>query len=347
MSAVVEARIVGLRREHPGWEPSRIVWELGRVGVVPLPGRSSVYRALVRHGLVAARKRRRRRPDYRRWERGRSMELWQMDVMGRVHLADGQEVKVVTGIDDHSRFVVSAKVVTRATAQPVCQALAEALALHGVPSQILTDNGKVLTGRFGRGPGPVMFDRICTDNGIKHLLTAPYSPPLTGQYLAGRLVDRFQVVVDRPVRELSEGNRQKIGLVLAFLHCPELLVLDEPTSGLDPLMQHEFETLLRETAAEGRTVFLSSHELGEVQRIADRIAIIKEGRLVAEDTVDGLRRAAPQKMEVRFRHPVDPAVLNKVRGVTVTASDGPRVTLEVTGEAGPVLRVIARHDRST
>ena len=124
--------------------------------------------------------------------------------------------------------------------------------------------------------------------------------------LAKQLIDRFQVVADRPVRELSKGNRQKIGLVLAFMHRPELLVLDEPTSGLDPLMQHEFESLLRETADEGRTVFLSSHELDEVQRTADRIGIIKEGRLVAEDTVDGLRRAAPQKMEVRFRHPVRP-----------------------------------------
>lgn len=120
--------------------------------------------------------------------------------------------------------------------------------------------------------------------------------------------------------------------------------LDEPTSGLDPLMQHEFENLLRETIAEGRTVFLSSHELDEVQRIADRIAIIREGRLVAEDTVDGLRRAAPQKMEVRFRHPVDPAELRAVKGVTVTASDGPRVTLDVTREIAPVLKVIASHD---
>jgi hypothetical protein len=93
MSAAVEAQIVGLRREHPGWGPSRIAWEPGRAGVVPLPGRSSVYRALARHGLVAARKRRRRREDYRRWERGRAMELWQMDVMGRVFLAGGQEVK--------------------------------------------------------------------------------------------------------------------------------------------------------------------------------------------------------------------------------------------------------------
>ena len=181
MGAVVEARVLGLRRAHPGWGPSRIVWQLERDGVAPLPGRSSVYRALVRHGLVEAKKRRRRREDYRRWERGRAMELWQMDVMGRVHLADGLEVKVVTGIDDHSRFIVSAKIVARATARPVCQALAEALRRYGVPGQILTDNGKVFTARFGMGPGPVMFDRICTDNGIKHLLTAPYSPTTTGK----------------------------------------------------------------------------------------------------------------------------------------------------------------------
>ncbi len=181
MSAVIEARVLGLRRAHPGWGPSRIVWQLERDGVQPLPGRSSVYRALVRHGLVEAKRRKRRREDYRRWERSRSMELWQMDVMGRVHLADGLEVKVVTGIDDHSRFIVSAKAVLRATARPVCQALGEALARYGIPDQILTDNGKVFTARFGTGPGPVMFDRICADNGIKHLLTAPYSPTTTGK----------------------------------------------------------------------------------------------------------------------------------------------------------------------
>jgi transposase InsO family protein len=140
-----------------------------------------VYRALVRHGLVDPKKRKRRREDYRRWERGRAMELWQMDVMGRVFLAGGTELKVVTGIDDHSRFIVSAKLVARATARPVCTALSEALARHGIPGQILTDNGKVFTARFGTGPGPVMFDRICTDNGIKHLLTAPYSPTTTGK----------------------------------------------------------------------------------------------------------------------------------------------------------------------
>ena len=181
MTAVTEARIVALRREHPGWGPSRIRWQLEREGTEPLPGRSSVYRALVRHGLIDPGKRRRRREDYRRWERARAMELWQMDVMGRVHLSDGVEVKVVTGIDDHSRFIVSAAVVARATARPVCQALSETLARHGVPEQILTDNGKVFTARFGTGPGPVMFDRICADNGIRHLLTAPYSPTTTGK----------------------------------------------------------------------------------------------------------------------------------------------------------------------
>src|SRR5690242_21651219 len=127
MPPQVEARIASLRRDHPNWGPSRILWELQRAGTEPLPGRSAVYRALVRHGLVDPKKRKRRREDYRRWERGRAMQLWQMDVMGRVHLADGQEVKVVTGIDDHSPFIVCAKAVAAATARPVCLALAEAL----------------------------------------------------------------------------------------------------------------------------------------------------------------------------------------------------------------------------
>jgi len=185
MPPVVEASVVAMRRAHPAWGPSRILWQLDRDGVRPLPSRSAVYRALLRHDLVEGKKRRRKREDYRRWERGRAMELWQMDVMGRAFLSDGREMKIVTGIDDHSRFVVCAKVVPRATARPVCDALAEALRRHGIPEQLLTDNGKVFTARFGLGPGPVLFDRICRENGIKHLLTAPYSPTTTGK------VERF------------------------------------------------------------------------------------------------------------------------------------------------------------
>jgi transposase InsO family protein len=181
MPAATEVRVIGLRWEHRDWGPDRICYQLAREGLVPVPGRSSVYRALVRNGLLDPAKRKRKRSDFRRWERGRAMELWQMDVMGGVHLADGSEVKVVTGIDDHSRFVVCAQVVRRATAGPVCDALAAAPRRHGVPEQILTDNGKVFTARFGLGPGPVRFDRICAENGIRHLLTAPYSPTTTGK----------------------------------------------------------------------------------------------------------------------------------------------------------------------
>ena len=183
--AEVEARIVDLRRAHPGWGPRTILDRLGKDGVAPLPGRSSVHRALLRHGLIGPGKRRRRREDYKRWERGRAMDLWQMDVVGRIFLADGTELHAITGVDDHSRFCVCARLVARATARPVCDALAWAMRTHGVPDQILTDNGKVFTARFGKGPGPVLFDRICNDNGIRHLLTAPYSPTTTGK------VERF------------------------------------------------------------------------------------------------------------------------------------------------------------
>ncbi len=193
----VELRICELRRAHPGWGPRTIGYQLEREGVAPLPSRSAIYRALVRYRLVDPKARRKRRSDYRRWERGRAMELWQMDVMGGVRLSDGSELKVVTGIDDHSRFCVSALVVRRATARPVCDALALAMRRHGVPDQILTDNGKVFTGRFGPGKGVVLFDRICRENGIRHLLTAPRSPTTTGK------VERFHKTVKK---ECLEGR---------------------------------------------------------------------------------------------------------------------------------------------
>ena len=180
IAADVEARIVTLRRAHPGWGPRTLLNKLRRELDEP-PSRSAIYRALVRHGLIEPRKRRRRREDYRRWERSRAMELWQMDVVGEIFLADGTKLSAVTGIDDHSRFCVCATLVVRATAKPVCDALVEALRRHGVPEQILTDNGKVFTGKLAPKPATVLFDRICHENGIKHILTAPYSPTTTGK----------------------------------------------------------------------------------------------------------------------------------------------------------------------
>ncbi len=185
MAPLIEAKVVELRRAHPRWGPRTIRTQLAKEGFSPVPGRSSIYRTLVRHHLLEPTQRKRSRSDYKRWERSRSMELWQMDIVGRFHLADDTEVKVVTGVDDHSRFCICARVVARATARPVCEALQWALRTHGVPDQILTDNGKVFTARFGQGPGPVLFDRICANNGIRHLLTAPYSPTTTGK------VERF------------------------------------------------------------------------------------------------------------------------------------------------------------
>jgi transposase InsO family protein len=180
MSPEVEAMIVAMRRAHPGWGPRTILNQLRRRLEEP-PSRSGIYRALVRHRLIDPKPRRRQRDDYKRWERSRPMELWQMDVMGGIRLSDGSQLSVVTGIDDHSRFCVIARLVSRATARPVCDALLEGLGRYGVPEQILTDNAKVFTGKLANKPAVVLFDRICLNNGIRHLLTAPYSPTTTGK----------------------------------------------------------------------------------------------------------------------------------------------------------------------
>jgi transposase InsO family protein len=131
--------------------------------------------------VIDASVRRRRKEDWKRWERGRPNELWQMDVVGGLLIADGTSAKVLTGIDDHSRFCVAASVMARERTQPVCDALAAAMRAHGVPEQILTDNGKVFTGRFHAPPVEVLFDRICRENGVEHLLTQPRSPTTTGK----------------------------------------------------------------------------------------------------------------------------------------------------------------------
>lgn len=195
-SAEVEAAVCELRRKHPRWGPRRIAFVLERSGTVtPVPSRMTVYRILVRHGLVERGARRRKRSDYRRWQRDAPMQLWQMDIVGGVMLVDAvtgelREAKVVTGVDDHSRYCVIASVVERATGRAVCAAFAGALRRFGVPEEVLTDNGKQFTDRFGQG-GEVLFDRICRENGIAHRLTQPASPTTTGK------VERFHQTLRR------------------------------------------------------------------------------------------------------------------------------------------------------
>ena len=184
MPALVEAVVLELRREHRYWGPRRIRAEMVRrrsVSARQLPSESAVYRCLVRAGLVEPLARHRRAERFKRWERAVPMELWQMDVVGGFLLADGTHAKALTGVDDHSRFCVSARLMPAERTRAVCDGLAAALRAYGCPVQLLTDNGKVFTGRFNHPPTEVLFDRICRENGIEHLLTAPRSPTTTGK----------------------------------------------------------------------------------------------------------------------------------------------------------------------
>ena len=229
--AQVEAVICDLRRTHRRWGPRRLVFELDRRGYPGL-SRSTVYRVLVRHQLIEPVPRRKRREQYRRWERPAPMLLWQVDVTASLFLADGRECKIVTGVDDHSRFCVIAAVVLRANARVVCLALVEAMRTYGVPQEILTDNGSVFTGRFMRlrPPCEVLFDRICRENGITHLLTKVASPTTTGkierlhQTLQRELLDvhgPFAILEDAQAavdawREDYNADRPHQSLAMAF-----------------------------------------------------------------------------------------------------------------------------------
>ncbi len=136
------------------------------------------------------------------------------------------------------------------------------------------------------------------------------------------LAEQWELDLDRPIRALSKGNKQKVGLIQAFMHRPRLLVLDEPTSGLDPLLQQRFLAMLRESQQDGATIFMSSHILSEVQRAADRVAILRQGRLVDVDDIASLRRRAVRQVEIQFDEAVSPKVfarLPHVRDAKVVA----------------------------
>jgi transposase InsO family protein len=201
-SGDVEVVVVEMRRKHPGWGAKRIRMQLLKSGgEAVVPAERTINRILSRHGLLDHKARKRRRESFKRWQRDAPMQLWQIDIVGGVMIVDAatgglREAKVVTGVDDHSRYCVIAKVVARATGRAVCLALAEALAKFGVPEEILTDNGKQFTARFGAG-GEVLFDKICRLNGIAHRLTAPASPTTTGK------VERFHLTLRR---ELLDGH---------------------------------------------------------------------------------------------------------------------------------------------
>ena len=158
------------------------------------------------------------------------------------------------------------------------------------------------------------------------------------------LAERFEAELGRPIRELSTGNRQKLGLIQAFMHEPELLILDEPITGLDPLVQHSFHELLAEVASRGVTVFLSSHSLSEVESVAQRVAILREGRLIVVDSVDNLRRAAVQRMEIVFGTPVDAREFRTLPGVREANAVDCRLTIAFEGSPDAVVKAASTHE---
>ena len=234
----VERAVLEWRREHPRWGARRIRLELLRRPPEwldgPVPSTSTINRILRRHQLVRARPRKRPRDSYLRFERPGPMQLWGVDIVGGIELVNPvtgelREAKIVTGVDDHSRFCVMAAVVERATARAVCLAFAQALAKHGVPEEVITDNGKQFTDRFSRhGPsrGEVLFDKICRRNGITHRLTEPASPNQNGKVERFHGTFRPEISQAGPFESLAEAQ----AAVDAWV---EQYNTDRPHQGLD------------------------------------------------------------------------------------------------------------------
>ena len=195
--------------------------------------------------------------------------------------------------------------------------------------------------RIGNLPGDFGYGKLTTGRQALSLLARLRGIDDLGR--AESLATRFRADLERPLGQLSRGNRQKIGLILALFHEPELLILDEPTSGLDPLMQEEFLALVREERERGCAVFISSHELDEVERVCDRVGIIRDGKLIAVERVRDLLARTPRRASVRFTESIDPAELRACPGITDLEVDGEQVTFKFVGDPDPVIKTIARH----
>jgi ABC-2 type transport system ATP-binding protein len=194
--------------------------------------------------------------------------------------------------------------------------------------------------RIGNLPGDFGFGRDTTGRAALKLL-ARLRGASTGR--ADELATRFQADLDRPLGELSRGNRQKVGLILATFHRPELLILDEPTGGLDPMMQERFLALVDEERARGATVFLSSHELDEVERICDRVGMVRDGRLIAVERVPDLLGLARRKVTVRLAESDALEDLGRLPGVSDLKSGDESVSFRFAGDIDAVVKALAAH----
>ena len=202
-------------------------------------------------------------------------------------------------------------------------------------------DSRAIRARVGNLPGDFTYDPRLTGHELVSFLAELRG--MRGLGRAAGLAERFQADMNRPLGELSRGNRQKIGIVQCAFHDPELLVLDEPSSGLDPLMQEEFLAFVAEERDRGRTVFLSSHELDEVQRACDRIAIIRDGRLIAVESVDEVTGRSYRHVTLEFADAVDPREFAGIPGVSALTQEGRRLSFRAEGDVDAVIKAAARH----
>jgi ABC-2 type transport system ATP-binding protein len=158
------------------------------------------------------------------------------------------------------------------------------------------------------------------------------------------LAARFQCDLSRRIQGLSQGNKQKLGLLQAFMHKPELLILDEPTNGLDPLMQHEFYDLLTETKKEGRTIFLSSHILPEVEKVCDRVGIIRQGKLVTVETIEALKSHSVRQLEIHFARAIPKEKFSNVPGIRDILVQDKLLTCNVVGSLDALVKAAAQFE---
>ncbi|HLQ49687.1 MAG TPA: ABC transporter ATP-binding protein [Candidatus Dormibacteraeota bacterium] len=196
--------------------------------------------------------------------------------------------------------------------------------------------------RIGYLPGEfTLYDKLTGGQTIEYF--ANLRGGVDAAYQAD-LVARLDVDPTRKFKEYSKGNKQKIGLIVALQHRPDLLVLDEPTSGLDPLVQQTFYEVIREAKAEGRTIFLSSHILSDVEKTCDRVAIIREGQLAKVDRVEALRDLAHHQVELRFSGDVPVGAFAAIPGVSEVTTEDHTLRMRVSGSIAPVVREAARYE---
>ena len=224
--------------------------------------------------------------------------------------------------------------------------LLDAIRPTGGSAQVLGLNPQqdpvALQARVGYLPGELRLEENMRVQAALKLLNSLRQPRAPWTYVL-ELAERLDLDMSRRFKNLSKGNKQKVGVIQAFMHKPELLILDEPTSGLDPLMQQEVHALVREAHRDGATVFFSSHVLSEVEELAERVGIIRKGELVDVVEPETLKRRSLLRARIVFQKEVDATALSKAQGVRdLVAEDGRSVSLEIEGEMDPLIKALAK-----